>query len=1078
MPTPNREIHQTACLRSVVLLSVLCFASWVCALPISAQILLFEEDFNEYSPGLQGRQCDTNLEVFGSGTVPGWTGSGVNHSHAVDLDMGLEADYALHLYTGSSTTAPNALQLNAGISANDAGESYTVSFDAAPSVWAQCSRATTANDALVIEILRADDSILADHTHHPGAWVGGVNGQDLTPAAGFTYVGDGSGDVRIRISSLQSGTNDFAGAIDNLQIYGPAGGGGGGSGPDPDPCSADDNPGEPDENGNGIVDSCESPDAPNQACVAGGRGCCQEEFDSSDLNPDWQNAQLGDGSSSLAADGHLLLTGTGSEAYHAADHGAFLHQTTSGDFRVELDIVDVPVDEGGQYRKGGLMVRTGLEPADARVMVQYVPHFPSAEAGEPDRPALQFDARGLDSVAYELASTVPGIKLPVRVAIQRRGDVFSVYYSTDKGESWIQPLGGAGGSTEIQAGEQMWVGPSVTSYDVSTPMTMAFDGFGLCRPSQLRPLPNPLPCDPSAGLDVVYVVDRSDSMARRIDGEMSKLDAALEGLLETNAGLALRDGPTRVAILSVQGTDDPGANLLSSAVVESEFGDPAEFEDLLRSSGLPVLDPYQPRTTSPAALGFEKLGDLFDGSGDPSHGRVVIWVSDGLANVDIFGEGPAAYAEPEVAGIGLKDGSGDFLPSGTVAWMGDYDTQIGTFAGQVLADTMDSIQTLRDEQGDVRIFSLVPRGSVDFPPVLPEGLQEYAAWYSQGQVFGGTDAATLQNEGRSMLTALNCGQPRGGRITGRLFEDLDGDGSADAGEPGLAGVPVSAGGVSTVSGANGAYVLDVAALDVATGPVTLSVDDSGLTDYVNTSGPAGPGTSAVLALTPWHVITGADFGFVGTSGPLEGCVTDSFDDGELDAAWDPVFLGDADQGYVEESDGTLKIDGDGTTAYSGTDNGVFVYRTLEGDFRAEVDVDGFTKDEGGAYRKGGLMVRSGLDPLDARIMVQVVPDFAGSGPALQFRARTSHGSTGDVALGSNLFGVGSPVRLAIERNGNTYTVQYSTDGGATWRTPSGGTQGSIHVDLGASPLVGMNVVSYHGSKTLTVELDNFSACAP
>ena len=74
-------------------------------------------------------------------------------------------------------------------------------------------------------------------------------------------------------------------------------------------------------------------------------------------------------------------------------------------------------------------------------------------------------------------------------------------------------------------------------------------------------------------------------------------------------------------------------------------------------------------------------------------------------------------------------------------------------------------------------------------------------------------------------------------------------------------------------------------------------------------------------------------------------------------------------------------------------------------------------------------------------MVQVIPSFGGGAPTLQYRARLAEGSAGDVAIASNTTGVGAPVRLAIEKSGNTYSVEYSTDGGANWVTPLGGNQG-------------------------------------
>ncbi|MCX6923951.1 MAG: hypothetical protein NT154_12195, partial [Verrucomicrobia bacterium] len=75
--------------------------------------------------------------------------------------------------------------------------------------------ATQAGDALLIQVLRGDNSVLASHTNSPRAWTGNM----VFAADGFEYRGDGSGTVRLRIGpagSLTSGR--FQGAIDNIIV--------------------------------------------------------------------------------------------------------------------------------------------------------------------------------------------------------------------------------------------------------------------------------------------------------------------------------------------------------------------------------------------------------------------------------------------------------------------------------------------------------------------------------------------------------------------------------------------------------------------------------------------------------------------------------------------------------------------------------------------------------------------------------------------------------------------------------------------------------------------------------------------
>ena len=216
-------------------------------------------------------------------------------------------------------------------------------------------------------------------------------------------------------------------------------------------------------------------------------------------------------------------------------------------------------------------------------------------------------------------------------------------------------------------------------------------------------------------------------------------------------------------------------------------------------------------------------------------------------------------------------------------------------------------------------------------------------------------------------------------------------------------------------------------------------------------------------------------------GPGPTCYEDDFEDGLLDGGWTLGFLGNADQGGAVEVGGALQISGDGTTMYAGDDHGFFLYRDdVSGDFRMEVDVTGFPVNQGGPYRKAGLMVRSDMSVDAPRIIAQYVPNFGNTGrPVLQFRYRLTAGGPGDGALGSNIYDVQLPVRLAIERQGDTFSVYYSTNNGATWGQPRGGSQGSISVPaLGPAPLVGLDVVSYSASLALTAELDNFGVCEP
>jgi hypothetical protein len=115
------------------------------------------------------------------------------------------------------SASANAITLRSAIAANAADREYRVAFAAGPSVWRDGSQATSANDGLLIQLLRADGSVLAHHVYKPGEWTGTKQAQDLQPVS-FTYRGDGSGDVTLHVIAMPLHTGRFGGAIDDLSV--------------------------------------------------------------------------------------------------------------------------------------------------------------------------------------------------------------------------------------------------------------------------------------------------------------------------------------------------------------------------------------------------------------------------------------------------------------------------------------------------------------------------------------------------------------------------------------------------------------------------------------------------------------------------------------------------------------------------------------------------------------------------------------------------------------------------------------------------------------------------------------------
>lgn len=123
----------------------------------------------------------------------------------------------------TSATA-NSLTLVRGVTANDANVTYRVSFNAGPTTWSDPSQATTAEDGLLIQILRVDGTAVASHEHHPGDWnAQGASRGALAPAS-FEYTGDGTGPVFVHLTAYPLHTNRFGGALDDLRIERTVGG--------------------------------------------------------------------------------------------------------------------------------------------------------------------------------------------------------------------------------------------------------------------------------------------------------------------------------------------------------------------------------------------------------------------------------------------------------------------------------------------------------------------------------------------------------------------------------------------------------------------------------------------------------------------------------------------------------------------------------------------------------------------------------------------------------------------------------------------------------------------------------------
>ncbi len=180
---------------------------------------LFRESFGSFTAppaNFNGRQFESGHPVAFGGDLSDWTKSGGGVVHAVNLADDPEPgprDFAVMFWQD------NVITLNESITGSNAqGQSYKLDFLASPAVYQAPSQVTTPDDGLLIEVLRADDSVLASYTHQPGAWAGDI----AMVADSFTYQGDGSGDIRLRIGPSNFNSGHFGGALDAVTLKGAA----------------------------------------------------------------------------------------------------------------------------------------------------------------------------------------------------------------------------------------------------------------------------------------------------------------------------------------------------------------------------------------------------------------------------------------------------------------------------------------------------------------------------------------------------------------------------------------------------------------------------------------------------------------------------------------------------------------------------------------------------------------------------------------------------------------------------------------------------------------------------------------
>jgi hypothetical protein len=180
------------------------------------------------------------------------------------------------------------------------------------------------------------------------------------------------------------------------------------------------------------------------------------------------------------------VTGSGGDIWGAADAFHYVHRPLGTSTETVARVVNL--QNTHTHAKAGVMIRAGLDPSAAHVLINVRPNG-----------SIEFLSRAsqgatTNSVPKALQSPPAWLKLV------RAGSVVTGYVSSN-GSSWTQV-----GSTSVNLGASPYVGLAVTSHDTSLLNTANFDSVALTAGSA--------PAPPSSTGDVVIYASDVPASAR------------------------------------------------------------------------------------------------------------------------------------------------------------------------------------------------------------------------------------------------------------------------------------------------------------------------------------------------------------------------------------------------------------------------------------------------------------------------------------------------------------------------------------------------------------------------------------
>ena len=166
------------------------------------------------------------------------------------------------------------------------------------------------------------------------------------------------------------------------------------------------------------------------------------------------------------ADGAITMSAWGTDIYGTADQCRFAYKSLSGNGSIIAKVESI--GNSDPWAKGGVMIRESLD-ADSRFAIVF------ASPGN----GVRFQARPITDAGATSDTPVAtpeqiALQTPVWVKLERSGNAFNGYYSTD-GVTWTAMSWNP--QTINMVAPTVYIGLAVTSHNVNAPTTASFSGI-------------------------------------------------------------------------------------------------------------------------------------------------------------------------------------------------------------------------------------------------------------------------------------------------------------------------------------------------------------------------------------------------------------------------------------------------------------------------------------------------------------------------------------------------------------------------------------------------------------------------